>query len=263
MFPVLNRKPTLAVWKFTSCDGCQLSILDMEDEFIDIASAFEISMFVEATRNQAPGPYDISLVEGSVSTPAEAKRIVDIRKESKILVTIGACATSGGIQALRNFSDVGEYASMVYASPEHLSLMKTSEPIKHYVDVDYELYGCPISKKVLLEFIISTLIGKSPRLPSSSVCMECKSNGYNCLAVTNASPCLGPVTRSGCEALCLSYDRPCFGCFGPKEYANLPSMTEIFKNKNVPEDELIRLYRTFNAHSELLARASKDLEGKE
>jgi len=262
MFP-LSRKPTLAVWKFTSCDGCQLSILDLEDELIEISTQYDVSMFLEATRNQAPGPFDISLVEGSVSTPSEAARIVEIRKESKILVTIGACATSGGIQALRNFTDVSEYASMVYASPEYLDIMKTSEPIKHYVDVDYELYGCPVSKKVLLEFVASGLIGKSPRLPSSSVCMECKSNGHTCLSVTEGAACLGPVTRSGCEALCLSYDRPCFGCFGPKEYANLPSITEIYKNKNVATDELIRLYRTFNAHSELLTRESKALEEKE
>lgn len=258
-----KKKPSLAVWKFASCDGCQLSILDLEDELLEIAGALEIAFFLEASRRRSPGPYDLSLVEGSITTPHDAQRIYEIRKESKVLVTIGACATSGGIQALRNFADVAEYASMVYASPQYLSTLKNSDPIKNYVDVDYELHGCPISKKVLLEFIAAVLTGKSPRLPSGAVCTECKAAGYPCLSVVKDQPCLGPITRSGCEALCISYDRPCFGCFGPKEAANVENLSKIYQDKSCHDEELIRLYRTFHAGAGPLAAESMRLkEGK-
>ena len=255
----LARKPTLAVWKFASCDGCQLSVLDMEEELLDIVGAVDIAFFLEATRKQAPPPYDISFVEGSVTTPGDAQRIVDIRKQSEVLVTIGACATAGGIQALRNFADATEYASQVYASPEYLDVLKTSEPIKKYVDVDYELFGCPIDKNVLLEFASSLLMGKSPRLPSGAVCTECKMNGHPCLSVTQDKPCLGPVTRAGCDALCIGYNRSCFGCFGPKEFANLSSLSQVYQDKNISNEELIRLYRTFNTGAESLAKESTRL----
>jgi len=154
-----RRKPKLAVWKFASCDGCQLSLLDCEDELLAVAGALEIANFVEASRAVVKGPYDLSLVEGSITTPHDEERIHSIRRSSKFLVTIGACATAGGIQALRNFKDVKEFTSIVYARPEYIETLNKSTPIGDHVYVDFELRGCPINKKQLVE-VISAFLNK-------------------------------------------------------------------------------------------------------
>src|SRR3989441_316863 len=145
-----KHKPKLAVWKFASCDGCQLSLLDCEDELLAIAGAIEIAHFTEASRAVVRGPYDLSLVEGSITSSHDAERIHDIRRASKFLVTIGACATAGGIQALRNFKDVREFTSIVYARPEYIDTLRTSTPIGDHVRVDFELRGCPVNKAQLV-----------------------------------------------------------------------------------------------------------------
>src|SRR5215212_10788621 len=134
--------PTLAVWKFASCDGCQLTLLDCEDELLTLAGQVQIVTFLEASSAIVGGPYDVSLVEGSITTAADERRIHEIREQSKVLVTIGACATAGGVQALRNFADVEEFTSVVYARPDYVSTLATSTPIAAHVDVDYELHGC-------------------------------------------------------------------------------------------------------------------------
>src|SRR6266498_6065311 len=144
---VRKQKPKLAVWKFASCDGCQLSLLDCEDELLSVIGEVEIANFPEASRAVVKGPYDLSLVEGSITTPHDAERIKEVRRVSKFLVTIGACATSGGIQALRNFADVNEFVSIVYASPEYISTLATSTGIADHIAVDFELRGCPIDKR--------------------------------------------------------------------------------------------------------------------
>jgi coenzyme F420-reducing hydrogenase gamma subunit len=213
-------KPKLAVWKFASCDGCQLSILDLEDELLALTSAVELADFREATSTVLDGPYDLSLVEGSITTPHDAERIREVREQSKVLVTIGACATAGGIQALRDFADVEAYTSIVYASPEYISTLATSTAISAHVPVDYELRGCPVDKHQLLSVVLAFLQGRRPWIPSTSVCTECKARGLVCVAVAHGTPCLGPVTHAGCGALCPSYHRGCFGCFGPKEAPN-------------------------------------------
>jgi len=216
-------KPTLAVWKFASCDGCQLSLLDCEDELLAIADTVEIAYFLEARRHMAEGPYDVSIVEGSVTTAHDAERIREIREQSRVLVTIGACATAGGIQALKNAADVDEYTRIVYAHPEYISSLATSTPIAAHVAVDYELRGCPVDKKQLLEVLNALLHGRRPEISAESVCTECKRLGRVCVLVAHGTPCLGPVTHAGCGALCPSYHRGCFGCFGPSESARPPA----------------------------------------
>jgi coenzyme F420-reducing hydrogenase gamma subunit len=168
------RKPKLAVWKFASCDGCQLSLLDCEDELLTVAGVMEIAYFLEATRAQVGGPYDLSLVEGSITTARDAARIQEVRRRSRRLVTIGACATAGGVQALRNFKDTNEFMSAVYAHPDYIDTLATSTPISAHVAVDFELRGCPISKHQLIEVISAFLIGRKPVTPAHSVCVECK-----------------------------------------------------------------------------------------
>jgi len=242
-----KRAPRLAVWKFASCDGCQLSLLDCEDELLTLASAVTIANFPEASRAMVKGPYDISLVEGSVTTPHDLERIQEVRRQSRYLVTIGACATAGGVQALRNFQDVKAFTSIVYAQPQYIQTLATATPISHHVTVDYELHGCPINKQQLLEVLSAFLHGRKPAIASHSVCVECKRKGNVCVTVAHGTPCLGPVTNAGCHALCPSYSRGCFGCYGPQDSANTPSLVKHLLETGMATDELVRAFRTYNA----------------
>ncbi len=245
-----GRIPKLAVWKFASCDGCQLSLLDLEDELLELADRVEVAYFLEASRAVIKGPYDISLVEGSITTPDDANRIKKVRSVSRYLISIGACATAGGIQALRNFKDVKEFASIVYAKPEYITTLERSTPISEHVKVDLELHGCPVNKYHLLEAISSLLNGKRPNIPSYSVCMECKRAGNVCIMVADGIPCMGPVTRAGCNAICPSYRRGCYSCFGPSESANIASLSKRFMELGVDKGSIVRMFRMFNAYAQ-------------
>jgi sulfhydrogenase subunit delta len=244
-----EHKPTLAVWKFASCDGCQLSLLDCEDELLTLTGEIEIATFLEASRAVVKGPYDLSLVEGSITTPHDAERIQQVRRASRYLVTIGACATAGGIQALRNFQNVEEFISVVYATPQYINTLSTSTPISAHVPVDFELRGCPINKHQLLEVIIAYLNRRKPAISPHSVCMECKLRGTVCVMVAQGIPCLGPVTHAGCGAICPAYNRGCYGCYGPKETPNTISLSTRWKQLAVSEQDLLRAYRTFNTYA--------------
>ena len=246
-----TRRPTLAVWKFASCDGCQLSLLDCEDELLALAGEVTIAHFTEMSRATLDGPYDISLVEGSITTPGDVERIKQVRANSRVLISIGACATSGGIQALRNFAAAGQYADVVYAHPQYLSTLDESTPISAHVPVDYELHGCPIDRGQLLEVVLATLAGRKPVVARYSVCQECKTRSTVCLLVRHSVPCLGAVTRAGCGALCPSLDRGCFGCFGPLEGANTASLADQLRTRGSSADEVVRLLQTFNAAAPL------------
>jgi len=239
-------RPRLAVWKFASCDGCQLSLLDCEDELLAVAGQVDIANFVEASSAVAPGPYDLSLVEGSITTPHDAERILQVRAQSRRLVTIGACATSGGIQALRNFGDVDEFRRVVYARPEYIETLARSTAIADHVPVDFELRGCPINKHQLLEVVAAFLQGRRPTIPTDSVCIECKRRGTVCVVVAHGTPCLGPVTQAGCGAICPAYDRGCYGCFGPQDTPNTAAWTSRLRELGMSSEEIVRVYRTFN-----------------
>jgi len=242
-------KPRLAVFKFASCDGCQLSLLDCEDELLAVAERAEIAYFLEAGTQDAAGTYDIGLVEGSITTPHDAGRILAVRAQCKYLVTIGACATAGGIQALRNWGDVNEFARQVYAKPEYISTLATSTPIADHVKVDFELRGCPINKHQLVELISALLWGRTPRMSRQSVCIECKRRQVVWVAVAKGVACLGPVTQIGCEVICPAYDRECFGCFGPKEQPNLISLGMRYRADGHDPAHLTRLLHNFNANA--------------
>ena len=244
-----SPKPTLAVWKFASCDGCQLTLLDCEDELLAVAEQLEIAFFPEASRRRLDGPYDLSLVEGSITTAHDADRIREVRRQSRFLVTIGACATAGGIQALRNFQDVEEFTRAVYAHPQYIETLATSTPIAEHVKVDFELRGCPITKVQLLEVITAFLDGRRPAIPTHSLCVDCKRQGIACVMVLG-EPCLGPVTQSGCGVLCPSYRRGCYGCFGPAETANLEALAAQWRLLGRSEAEIDRALHTFNAWAE-------------
>jgi coenzyme F420-reducing hydrogenase gamma subunit len=243
----MPENPKLAVWKFASCDGCQLSLLDCEDELLAVADHITIANFPEASRAVLEGPYELSLVEGSVTTAHDRDRIQEVRSQSKWLVTIGACATAGGIQALRNFTDVQEFVDVVYASPEYISTLPTSTPISAHVKVDFELRGCPINKHQLLEVINAFLNDRKPNIAANSVCIECKQRGTPCITVSHGIPCLGPVTQAGCGAICPAYNRGCYGCYGPMETPNAASLATRMRELGATETELRRTFRTYNA----------------
>ena len=253
--------PKLAVWKFASCDGCQLSLLDLEDELLAIADSIHIANFLEASREVVPGPYDLSLVEGSITTAHDAERIRQIREQSSFLVTIGACATAGGIQALRNWRDVREFTSIVYASPQFIDTLETSTPIANHVQVDFELRGCPINKRQLLELTNAFLHNRRPNIPTYSVCVECKQRTTTCVMVANGTPCLGPVTQAGCGAICPAYNRGCYGCFGPMESPNMDSLIAQWRELGVSDEELVRGLRSYNGYAPEWKEASERLEG--
>jgi coenzyme F420-reducing hydrogenase gamma subunit len=249
--------------KFASCDGCQLSLLDCEDELLEVADAVEIAWFPEATSTMRRGPYDLTLVEGSITTPHDAQRIQQVRRSSKKLVTIGACATAGGIQALRNTRDVAHLASVVYPHPEYLDVLERSTPVRAHVSVEYELRGCPVNKAHLLEVVAAVLQDRKPRLPDESVCLECKRRGLVCVAVAHGQPCLGPVTQAGCGALCPGYARGCFGCFGPYLAANTAALADHLRAQGRTPAQVEHLFATYNAGAPAFAAESARQRGEE
>jgi sulfhydrogenase subunit delta len=255
-----KRKPKIAVWKFASCDGCQLSLLDCEDELLAVAGAVDIANFPEASRAVVAGPYDISLVEGSITTPHDEERIHTIRRASKTLITIGACALSGGIQALRNFKNVEDFISLVYARPEYIETLNKSTPITDHVFVDFQLRGCPINKYQLVEVLSAYLNGRKPVTPAHGLCLECKRLGKVCVMVAQGVPCMGPVTQAGCGALCPAYGRGCYGCFGPKETPNTAALSDWWNQLGVNDPDIVRAFRSFNACAEPFRKESEARE---
>jgi coenzyme F420-reducing hydrogenase gamma subunit len=237
-----------------------LSLLDCENELLAVAEAVEIAWFPEASSRLEPGPYDIALVEGSITTPHDAQRILDVRRSARLVVTIGACATAGGIQSLKNWADHEDYLRCVYARPEYISTLATSTPIADHIKVDYELRGCPISRHQLLDVIGALVKGQRPRLPSHSVCLDCKRKGTVCVEVAQGIPCLGPVTSSGCGAICPTYDRGCYGCFGPVSQSNFLSLTDQYLSMGTSTETLLPLLRNFNAAAPEFRDASNRIE---
>jgi coenzyme F420-reducing hydrogenase gamma subunit len=242
-------KPRLAVFKFASCDGCQLQLLSCEDELLSLADSLDIVHFLEASSRIEAGPYDVALVEGSITTSLDRQRILAIRESSKKLITIGACATAGGIQALKNWGDRHDFLRYVYAQPEFIDTLSTSTAIADHVRVDFELRGCPINRWQLLEVIQAFASGRRPRLPRYSVCLDCKRRGTVCIAVARNVPCIGPITQAGCGAICPAYHRGCYGCFGPSAQANCDSLADHYLADRASTVQLVPLLRNFNANA--------------
>lgn len=255
----LSRKPRIAVFKFASCDGCQLSLLDAEDELLALCDRVEIAHFAEASSTLNPGPYDVAIVEGSITTDHDARRILEIRASSQYLMTIGACATAGGIQALRHWGQIDAWVAAVYPTPGFINTLATSTPIAHHVHVDFELRGCPVNHQQLVQVLVALVEGRTPRIPTHSVCLDCKLRGTVCHVVSRGVPCLGPVTQSGCGALCPAHDRGCYGCYGPSSPAQTVPLLNRFRELGSAPDQLVPLLRNFNAAAPDFAQAADDL----
>ena len=254
-----TKRPTVAVYKFSSCDGCQLQLLNMEDELLDLAEAVDIAYFLEATSEMRPGPYDIAIVEGSVTTQHEIERIKEVRQDARLLIALGTCATSGGIQALRNKVDANEFARVVYPHPEYLSYLATATSIADHVNVDMELWGCPVNKGQVLEVISALLQKRRPNLPTYSVCMECKRRNTICVLVADGTPCLGPVTQAGCGAICPTSGRGCYGCFGPSAQANLDSLVPTLQSVETHRGETRQLLEHISNNAPVFRSAVETL----
>lgn len=257
-----KRKPRVAVFKFASCDGCQLSLLDAEDELLAICDLIEIAHFAEASSALQAGPYDVTLVEGSITTAEDAERILEVRRNSRFLMTIGACATAGGVQALRQWGQIDNWVSQVYPSPEFIHTLDSSTPIAAHVKVDFELRGCPVNHLQLVDVLVALVEGRQPRVPTHSVCLDCKLRGTVCHVVSKGIPCLGPVTQSGCGAICPAFDRGCYGCYGPSVPSQTGPLLSRFQALGHTSDQLVPLLRNFNATAPAFQQASDDLAAR-
>jgi coenzyme F420-reducing hydrogenase gamma subunit len=260
------HRPRVGVVKLASCDGCQLTLLDLENELLDIADRFELVEFAEATSRRSSGPFDVLFVEGSISTPEQAVEIIRLRAATRILVTIGACATAGGIQALRTASEHEAFRAAVYPAPAFVDSLETASPIAAHVSVDAELRGCPIDGHQLLELLTAVATGRRPQLPDQAVCLECKRRGYECVVVTRGEPCLGPVTQTGCGAICPGMARGCYGCFGPRERANVDSLATWYADGpatgGMAKEDVGRLFAGFTGAAPAFRTITDRLGGR-
>jgi len=252
-----HTRPRLAVHKFSSCDGCQLALLNAGESLLLLAEKVELVHFVEAGVVNEMAECDIALIEGSVSTPQEMERIKHIRAHTQYLVTIGACATAGGIQALRNYADGQQWINSIYAQPEYIASLSTVTPIAAHVRVDFELWGCPINTKQVLAMVQSLLLDVTPVDVNDSVCIDCKRQGNNCVLVTQQEPCLGPVTRTGCGALCPQFGRACYGCYGPQENPNVPALRQRFEGLGLAPEIARQRFQFITSTAPAFASAAK------
>jgi coenzyme F420-reducing hydrogenase gamma subunit len=257
----VSARPRLAVFKFASCDGCQVQILNLEEELLALTERVEVAFFLEVSSRTAAGPYDVALVEGSVTTRHDVERIRRIREQSATLIALGACAAAGGIQALRNGRDVAEWKAHVYPRPDEVEALPTSTPLSAHVRVDHHIHGCPPDKGQVLRVLLRALLGATPDLPGHSVCFECKRRGNPCVVVTRGLPCMGPVTRAGCGALCPSLERECYACFGPCEDPNPEPLAEAFLGLGLSRRDVARRFRGIYGERPDFRRVADRMEG--
>ena len=254
----MTQRPTVAVHKFSSCDGCQLALLNMGEGLITLAERVEILHFAEAGLLDEDALVDIALVEGSVVTAKDKLRIQEVRKNSRYLITMGACATSGGIQALKNLADdAGQWPGQIYAQPEFIDSLDRSDAIREHVKVDFELWGCPINGQQISAAISLLLEGVMPLDDREKLCIECKRAGHICTLVTQGEACLGPVTRTGCGALCPEFGRGCYGCYGASELPRKDALARRFSGLGLLPETVARRFNLIHPVSRTPVKESK------
>ncbi|MGE5319376.1 MAG: oxidoreductase [Hyphomicrobiaceae bacterium] len=257
--PATQIKPRVAVHKFSSCDGCQLALLNLGEDLLALAERVDLVHFAEAGPLDADTEVDVAFVEGSVSTPDDIERIRHVRAHSRMLIAIGACATAGGIQGLRNNANGKEWLAEIYSHPEAIASLASSTPISSHVNVDFELWGCPVSGPQMLAVVNALLLGVAPRDNADKVCTECKRHGYPCVMVSRGIACMGPVTRAGCGALCPGLGRDCYGCYGPAENANTDALAAQFGHLGLPPEAILRCFQSINNQAPVFLAAADKL----
>lgn len=255
------RMPRVAAHKFSSCDGCQLALLNLGEDLLTLAARVELVHFAEAGPMAPEAEVDIAFVEGSVSTPEDLERIRRIRERSRILIAIGACATTGGIQALRNQADGIAWIAQVYQHPEAIASLAQSTPVSAHVKVDFELHGCPVDGVQMLAAVNALLLGAAPRENTDKVCVECKRQGHPCVTVSRGIACLGPVTRAGCGALCPGLGRDCYGCYGPAENANTDALAARFRELGLDTRAVMQRFQSINSQAPAFLAAARKAGG--
>ena len=253
----MANKLSVAVHKFTSCDGCQLALLNLGPTLLAVADRFELRHFVEAGPVDPDAQVDVAFIEGSISTPDEEARIKRIRAAARHLVAIGACATSGGIQALRNLPHEGDWVGAIYASPQYIETLAQVRAIGDVVKVDLELWGCPITSVQILAALRAFAAGVLPGNEADKVCLECKRSQTVCVMVARQAPCLGPVTRSGCGAICPRFGRDCYGCFGPSETPNTAALARRLEGLGLPPRAVAQRFHFINSAAPAFAAAGR------
>ncbi len=244
-------KPRIAVHKFSSCDGCQLAFLNAGPALLELAELTDIVYFAEAGSLEREVEIDIAFVEGSISTPQDLTRIKAIRENSAYLITIGACATTGGLQGLRNLyaSNTRDWTGAIYARPEFIETLDESQPVSSHVKVDLELWGCPVSTQQIMTALRALLFGVTPGDDRDKICMECKRRHNVCVLITKAAPCMGPVTRTGCGAICPAYGRDCYACYGPAENINAEALATCFEGLGLLPQDIARRFHFINCNA--------------
>ena len=229
MNKALSAKPAIAVYKFSSCDGCQLALLNMGSDLLALSQQVNIRYFAEAGPLDEQYPVDIAFIEGSIACEDDIQRLKTIRHQSKTVVSIGACATSGGIQALRNPGQTEKWQQQIYARPDWIHNLSKSHPLEDFVRVDYQLWGCPVNTSQISHFIQQILMGVAPLQEKEKLCLECKRRGNTCIMVTRQQACMGAITQTGCGAICPGFGRACFNCYGPSESPNIFAFKEYLQ----------------------------------
>jgi len=220
-------KPTLAFFDFASCEGCQIEFTNYGDEAtLELLKHIDIVEFREAMTETSPGRIDIALVEGSFTREEDRARLQDIRHRAKVVIAYGACACTGGINALKNHQD--DFAEYVYGADASMPHLRsgTARPISAAIKVDYEVLGCPMSKEELLNVLSNLLHGTQYVAPTYPVCVQCKRRETVC-RFDEGDYCMGQVARAGCGAPCPADGIPCEACRGFVEDANLPALEKV------------------------------------
>jgi sulfhydrogenase subunit delta len=261
----LSPRPKIAVHKFSSCDGCQLALINDAVSLLELNKIVDIIHFAEIGPLDDATPVDLSIIEGSISTKHDIERINTIRSQAKYLIAVGACAVSGGVQALRNFTDgrqLLKWQHDVYPEETESIIsqdLPTAKPIRDYVAVDHEISGCPINTGQILHAIRQVLFGVEPEVEKNPVCITCKASGVACVIVAKNEPCLGPVVADGCGALCPKLGRGCYGCYGPSKHANIKAMTNNLREMGLNNLQIRHKYHHINSQSDTFLQAGEKL----
>ena len=242
-------KPRISFHDFTSCEGCQLQVLNCEDELLDILGAVEIVQFREAI-DQKSDEYDIAFIEGAFTRESDRARLEHIRKCAKIVVALGACATTGGLNVLKNYRGIEKSMKTVYGDAAKWYETSPARPIDDVIKVDYKIHGCPIPQDEFLEVVKSLLAGRKPQIPDYPVCVECKLRENVCL-YHKGQYCMGVVARAGCKAWCPSYGGRCYACRGLISDPNSNAAKDVLQEFGLTLDKVLAEFQLFNGAYEV------------
>ncbi len=258
--PSLKLKPTVAFFDFASCEGCQLALLNCEDQLLDLLDQVELVEFREALSEKA-ARYDVAFIEGSIHREQDVDRLRGIRARSQYLVALGACACNGNVQARSNFVSPAENFKVVYGEearnrvqidPEDWPLWAHTRvrSVHEVVKVDFFLRGCPMEPREFLHLVKALLTGQTPHFPANPVCVECKKNGNECV-YDRGLACLGPIAYGGCHAICVNQGHLCDACRGLLPYANVEAHRQQMRQMGISDTEILNRYRLHGSNERI------------